>query len=514
MEAQGTLSSEPANLSAGIIENSMDAIVTTTLGGIVTSWNPAAEKIFGYGPREMIGRSILAIIPPDRVDEEKLVIAAVARGQRIPPFHTERIHQNRERLHVSLTQSPLRDGEGRVAGAATILRDITAIRKLEDQVGEMRRLESLGQLAAGFAHEFNNSLAIVLGYIGLAEGAVRAAEQAGVADTLAKAAAAAQDAAMVTRQLMAFGRQQLLQMQQLDLGELLRQMAPDLQAALGPEIEQVLELPPAPLLCNGDAPSLRLSIMNIALNARDAMPAGGRFRVRLAGDDRVVNRAGAAGGATRYARLELADRGRGIRPEHISRLFQPFFTTKPIGEGTGLGLAAAYGTAAQHDGWIEAESEWGVGTIFRIYLPLTAQAAIAIPPAGDPAAAGEAKAGVRILYIEDDEDVRRFIGRALGLMGYEVFAAGDGREALRFWSEQKDKIDLVVTDVMMPGEMDGLELIQHLRRERPDLKVLITTAYDDEVFGERGVRADTVLRKPYNLTRFNATVQSLLGRAG
>jgi len=254
-------------------------------------------------------------------------------------------------------------------------------------------------------------------------------------------------------------------------------------------------------------------VMNIAVNARDAMPSGGRFRVKLAGDDRVVARAGAAGGATRYARLELADTGRGIRPEHISRLFQPFFTTKPIGEGRGLGLAAAYGTAAQHEGWIEAESEWGVGTIFRVYLPLLTPEAGADRAPGTPAAGGEAPARVRILYIEDDEDVRRFISRALGLMGFEVYAAGNGRDALRFWSEEKDKIDLVVTDVMMPGEMDGLELIQHLRRERPDLKVLITTAYDDEVFGESGIRVDTVLRKPYNLTRFNATVQSLLGRA-
>jgi two-component system cell cycle sensor histidine kinase/response regulator CckA len=514
MESREGQGSEAADLIAGVVENSMDAIVTTTVGGIVTSWNPAAAKIFGFSAQEMLGRSILTLIPSDRIDEEKLVSAAVTRGQRIPPFYTERVHRNRQRLHVSLTQSPLRDRAGRVVGSSTILRDITAVRKLEEQVGEMRRLESLGQLAAGFAHEFNNSLAIVLGYLGLAEVSARAAEQAAVADTLGKAAAAAQAAAMVTRQLMAFGRQQLLHLQPVDLAGLLREMAPELQGILGPKIEQVIELAAAPLICSGDAASLRQMIANLALNARDAMPTGGRFRLRLAGDDRVVNRAGAAGGATRYARLEVADTGRGIRPEHISRLFQPFFTTKPIGEGRGLGLAAAYGTAAQHEGWIEAESEWGTGTIFRVYLPLVAPKADPGPQPGEPAAAAEpAKAPCRILYIEDDEDVRRFISRALGLMGYEVYAAGEGREALRFWAELKDKIDLVVTDVMMPGEMDGLALVQHLRRERPDLKVLITTAYDEEVFGESGIRADMVLRKPYNLTRFNATVQSLLGRS-
>jgi two-component system cell cycle sensor histidine kinase/response regulator CckA len=379
---------ELATRLAAIVESSGDSIVSATLDGVVTSWNAAAERMYGYAAGEIIGRSTSVLIPPDTVAELMPILQRVRQGERIEHFETRLRRKDGSIIEVSLCDSPTRDASGAVVGISAITRDMTERnraeaerRALEDRLRQSERLESLGQLAGGIAHDFNNLLSAILNFA-----AFVAEETADRPEVLADAEqiqAAAQRAARLTRQLLIFSRRETPRLQTLDLNAIVADIHNLLSRSIGAHIE--LRTEPAQDLpaIDADRGQVEQVLLNLAINAREAMPRGGTLTITTSlaelrdGDGRL--HPGSSPG--RYAELAVADTGTGMSPQTAARIFEPFFTTKPPDQGTGLGLSTVYGIITQAGGHMHVETAEGAGTTFRLYFPATGQAAAAAPAA-------------------------------------------------------------------------------------------------------------------------------------
>lgn len=371
------------------------------------------------------------------------------------------------------------------------------IRQQLDQLQQARKMESVGQLAAGVAHDFNNILTIIQGNASL----LVSDEQTSPAQAnLATAILEASDrAATLTRQLVFFSRKQRMQLRVLDLNEVTRELMKMLGRVLGEQIELEFsgerDLPPV----RGDRTMLEQVLLNLTVNARDAMPHGGRLRLAT-GRVEISEAAAQQNPEARQGLavvLEVSDTGCGIPPEMLPRIFEPFFTTKEIGKGTGLGLATVYGIVKQHSGWVQVKSAIGQGTAFQIFLPPCSEQQAAEPPL---AAARSMRLGNgRILLVEDEASVRALLQDFLTSSGYRVFAAQTAVEAEQIWRNQAGQIDLLLTDVVMPGGISGFELAEILQREAPHLKVIFTSGYSQELSSGRFHFREGVsyLPKPY-----------------
>ena len=481
---------------AAIVTSSSDAIAGKTLDGVITSWNAAAERIFGYPAAEMIGDTVFKLIPPEYHAEERDVLARVRRGEQVEFSHAERIRKDGRRIWISLSVSPVRDGHGTITGAASIKRDITEQKLLEDRVRDTQRLQAVGQLAGGIAHEANNQMSVVLGGAhfllrrsDLSEGARSDVEQIRLA---------AERTAAITRQLLAFSRRQMLELREVDLNEVVQSIGPVLQRSLTENQGLVIR----PALQGGtvraDPRQLEQVLLNLALNARDAMPDGGTLTIEtgeLSLTGAIAEHEGLAPG--RYQTLIVTDTGKGMDQATRDRAFEPFFTTKEVGQGTGLGLSVVHGIVNQTGGHIRVESAVGKGTSFKVYFPLAvadAAPGTAVPspppPGPDP--------GAVALVVEDDLQVRGMAVRALADAGYRTLEAADGQAAMEMVRRHDGRLDLVLTDVGMPG-MSGYELARRLRQQRPALPVLFMTGYGDRDQRERGSGgvAGVVIQKPF-----------------
>ncbi len=393
---------------------------------------------------------------------------------------------------------------GAAGDAATELRgimvDVTDQRLLEEQLRQSQRLDAVGQLAGGIAHDFNNILTVIQGYTSLLS-MEDPTHGESVREAVEQIAKAAERAAGLTRQLLAFSRRQVLRPTGLDLNRIVGDMTRMLRRTLGEHIDlHVHEDPKLPSV-HADAGMMEQVLLNMVLNARDAMPAGGRLTISTSVEEItpafVRDHPDATSG--RFVCLRVTDSGTGIAPDDLARVFEPFFTTKEVNKGTGLGLATAYGIVRQHRGWITVESEQGVGTTFRIYLPIGDPSP---EPAPEPVAAPATTlpGGTEtVLIVEDEEPVRQLARRVLENAGYTVHEAADGPAALAVWEAHKHEISLVVTDMVMPGGMTGLELATSLRRERAHMPVVITSGYSSDVFGHELEQRDglSFLQKPY-----------------
>ncbi len=573
---------------AAIVASSSDAIIGKTLDGVVTNWNAAAERIFGYSAGEMVGQSIYRIIPEDLHQAERDILDRLRRGESVAFAETERMTRDGRRIWISLSISPIRDVAGRVTGAASIKRDITErkqaeaeLRRREEQVrlahqaarlgswrwdlatdtvtwdDELRRLweldpgqevrryqdflarvhpedreeveravrharetggnldhefrvllpdgrvrwladmgrvtldaagkplylagvcmdvterrtveehlrdaqriQTVGQLAGGIAHEANNQMTIILGAL---QFLLRRSDLPLAArQDLAFIRQAAERTASISRQLLAFGRKQLLQLQDVCPDQVVRAIEPVLRRSLAEHHELVLNLNLARGRVRADPRQLEQVLLNLTLNARDAMVEGGVLTVETTEED---------GSAV----IVVRDTGHGMDAETLKRAFEPFFTTKQVGQGTGLGLSVVHGIVGQTGGRIRVESEPGRGTTFRLYFPMVAPEPD--PQDGDGDTVPEGAGGVA-LVVEDDPLVRTMLTRGLAEAGFSTLEATQGREALDVIRSHTGRLDLVITDLGMP-EMDGYALARRLQAERPTLPILFISGYGD-----------------------------------
>jgi signal transduction histidine kinase/CheY-like chemotaxis protein len=399
--------------------------------------------------------------------------------------------------------------------------DITDMLNLEAQFRHAQKLESVGQLAAGVAHDFNNVLTVIQGY---AECLIaRGTGDQSTATALKQILDASKRASSLTRQLLTFSRKQVIQPRVLDLNSVLANVSNLLLRLLGEDI--ALEFDYAQDLPHqeADAGMLEQVVMNLVVNSRDAMPKGGVVRIKTAGVkiDETYAQKRSESRPGRFVCLTVTDTGCGMDAKTLERIFEPFFSTKEVGKGTGLGLATVYGIVKQHEGWIEVESQPGTGTTFRVFFPAASGTVEpALPavnaPVAAPVVSGSSNGSNKesILVVEDEPVVRELVCEILRQHQYTVFEAGTGGQALQAWDEQNGKIDLLMTDMMMPEGMTGKELAAQLRSRKPDLKVLYTSGYSPEAIGREYGKGDTAfLPKPYLPPQMLQLVRQCLEKA-
>jgi PAS domain S-box-containing protein len=608
---------ERERLFSAVVESSTDAIITKDLGGTITGWNRAAERLFGFTAAEAIGKRIDLIVPPDRRAEVNQILSRIGRGEAIEHHETVRLHRNGSEVHVSLSISPIRASTGQIVGASKIARDVTETRKTEKaltqeieerrrifetsqdlilvtdtkgtfvqvspssmtilgylpeemighpalefihpddlestrqemraarsgrqmrnfearhlhkdghavtltwmgtwsepvrrhffvgrdltekhaaeaQLRHVQKMEAVGQLTGGVAHDFNNILTVITGTIGILTEAV--ADRPHLVSISKMIDEAAERGASLTKHLLAFARKQPLQPRDVDVNALVLETAKLLHPTLGQQIEiaPVLAEDAWPALV--DPNQLTTAILNLSLNARDAMPAGGKLTLETDNiflDERYASLHSEVMPGN-YVRIAVSDTGSGIPADDLEKVFDPFFTTKEVGKGTGLGLSMVFGFVKQSNGHIKIYSEKGHGTTVKIYLPRAT--GLDQTPAellASPKIQGGREA---VLVVEDDPLVRRYVVTQVESLGYTTLEAANGAEALNIIGSAA--IDLLFTDVIMPGPMNGRQLVQEALKQRPLLKTLFTSGYTENAIVHHG-RLDSgvlLLAKPY-----------------
>jgi two-component system cell cycle sensor histidine kinase/response regulator CckA len=444
-------------------------------------------------------------------DPASLMAVRAAAEQGREPAEALRLADGRR---IELTANPQRL-DGVTLGWVFRFRDVTERHLLEEQLRQSQKMEAVGQLAGGVAHDFNNLLTIVRGNLDLLRDDVTLSGDAHeLLDEVGRAAARAAD---LTRQLLAFGRKQTLRVSVFDLGETLTGIEPMLRRVIGANITLSADRDASATPVRADRGQLDQVVMNLVLNARDAMPAGGAIRLttRLV---RVSEARTVALGdvmpAGAYAELAVADTGSGIASDDLSRIFEPFYTTKPVGQGTGLGLAMVHGIVRQSHGFIDVESARGIGTTMRLLFPVAVEGAVAKAAVQPPAAAPAPAPGSQtILVAEDETAVRRLIKTLLRREGYTILEAANGREALEIIGSHPGPIHLVVSDVMMP-ELTGTALSRELRKERPELPVLLISGYTTpEGLGEADLAGGGFLGKPFTTDALSEAVRTAIAAA-
>ena len=382
--------------------------------------------------------------------------------------------------------------------------------RAEEALRQAQKMEAVGQLAGGIAHDFNNLLTVIRGYVECLVSQVPSTPDVG--EALREIDAAADRAAKLTSQLLMFSRKKRMQLESLNLNVVIAPLASLLRRLLGDNIAVEIETGIAPLFTRADPVMIEMVIMNLAVNARDAMPQGGRLTIRT-GEMEIKpgeRHADASARAGRFACISVQDTGCGIAPEVLPHLFEPFFTTKEIGKGTGLGLASVFGIVKQHAGWIEVQSEPGHGATFRIFLPVCGQP----PGPANHASASAAVAGGQetILLVEDEHPLRRLARTVLQRRGYRVHEAASSAEALSLWNELGSSVQLLLTDMIMPGSMSGRELAEELLKKKSGLKIVYTSGYSADVTNATIKLEDGVnfLPKPYEPEKLLQTVRRCL----
>jgi PAS domain S-box-containing protein len=480
ISAQEALSASEANYRS-LVERSPDGILLHRDGAFVYA-NPTALKLLGAeNPEQILGRSVFDIVPQENADlVRQRIEQATVRGPA--PLLEQKIRRlDGTFLGVEATSIPL-TYEGKPA-VQTVMRDITERRQLEQQLRQSQKMEAIGQLAGGVAHDFNNMLAVIHGN---AELLLMNPSQhtAQTRDCLKQIIAASERAANLTRQLLTFSRKQVMQSRPLVLNDVIADLTKMLRRIIGEHIDlQCLYGAQLPFV-QADAGMMEQVLLNLAVNARDAMPGGGQLLITTdtASFDAAYARAHPEAAAGDFVALTVSDTGTGIVPEHLPHIFEPFFTTKEVGKGTGLGLATVYGIVTQHLGRIEVSSKPGVGTAFKIFLP-----AIATPVSVSVAAQAEAslpRGTETILLVEDEGGVRMIFRRVLESHGYKIYEATTAEEALGFWRTRAKEIALLLTDIVMPLGVTGRDLADQLRAQEPALKVVLMSGYSADVIGK------------------------------
>ena len=482
-------------LLATAIEQSAETVFVTDPQGRIIYANPAFEEVSGYTVAEAVGANprILGsgLHAPASFDE---LWSTVASGRTWSGRIVNR-RKDGQLYTEDVTISPVRDRSGRIANYVAVKKDVTRSLEIESQLLQAQKMESVGRLAGGVAHDFNNILAVILSSVRFAIEAVPAEGE--LRSDLLEIESAGERAAALTRQLLAFSRKQMLAPEVLDLNGLVRSLEKMLRRVVGEDVNLVPDLAPERLLVRADPVQIQQVIVNLVVNARDAMPGGGTLTIR------TRNAEGPS-----QVQLQISDTGTGMDEATMACLFEPFFTTKEAGKGTGLGLSSAYGIVRQSGGSIRATSQPGKGTTIEVMLPRTeedAGQAAAGPSAGDLAGTET------VLVVEDDASVRGAVRRMLAKAGYAVLVAENGLEGLARCREHEGDIHLVLADVVMPT-MNGQAFRERLHQERPATRVLLMSGYTDEKLCSNGVLASDVgfIAKPFNVETLLQRVRQVL----
>ncbi len=505
---------EARDFLQAIAENSADGIVTTDPRGRITSFSPGAEDLFGRRAADVLGTRITAYYEGG-LDEGRAIMQRLRADQRIPEYETPLRRQDGSTVPTSASMSLLRGPDGTVVGTLGLFRNITerkrsedALRHSEDQVRQLQKLEAIGRLAGGVAHDFNNLLTIILGRAELL------LTQLPPKDPLRRdielTYTTAQRAAALTKQLLAFSRKQMLEPKVLDPNAVVSGMASMLARLIGEDIDFAYRPGADVGYLRADPGQLEQVIVNLVVNARDAMPAGGRITIETANVDlaepNASERHEVAPGS--YVMIGISDTGTGMDAATRARIFEPFFTTKALGKGTGLGLSTVYGIVKQSGGGISVYSEPGEGTSFKIYLP---RVEAVEPESAELPPAVVASGSETVLVVEDQDDVREFVREILGGYGYRVLDACDPTEALLIAERLTEPLHLLLADVVMP-QMNGRELADRLTSLRPELKVLYMSGYAETAIVHHG-RLDpgtVFIQKPFTPAALAGKVRALL----
>jgi len=526
-------------LLAAIIDSSDDAIISKCLDGAITSWNPGAQRMYPNEPHEVLGKNISLIVPTDRREELAEVLARVGMGEPVEHHKTKRVHKDGTILDISITISPIHDTAGQIVGASVIGHDITyrlslerEQKRLEDIQAEVERMqleaqlhqsrmESLGQLAGGVAHDFNNLLGVILNYAAfVAEELTSAAatptgsEWEGPLKDVKQIQLAAERAALLTRQLLSFARREVVQTRAISLNSAITRMEQILRRTIGEQIELVISLAASLPMVMADPGQIEQIVLNLAINARDAMPAGGILSIDTALREISENEGSVAGipdGS--YVYFRVGDTGVGMPAEIQDRAFKPFFTTKPRGEGSGLGLATVYGIVSQSGGYTRIYSDEGVGTSITILLPAAAHDAVPDEVGGHVDGLKPLVGTETILIVDDEEGQREMTQRILNRNGYTVLTACSGAQAIEIATSHVGPIDVLLTDVIMP-EMHGPTVAKEVRNLRSDVRVLFMSGHAQPVLATEGLLGTEFLlvEKPFDEAKLLQNVRKVLDR--
>ena len=497
---------------AEIVQSSDDAIIRKTPEGTIVSWNGGAERMYGYSAEEAIGKPISFLCAPEQRDEIPAILEKIRRNERVEHLECVRARKDGKKIRISLTVSPIRDVSGEIVGASAIARDITESKQMEDMFRQAQKMEAVGRLAGGIAHDFNNLLGVIIGYSEIFE------ERLGKNDPLKPKAEqikkAGQRAAALTRQLLAFSRQQVIEPTVLNLNAVVADTLKMLNRLIGEDIDLVAILEPELGLVKSDQGQIGQVIMNLSVNARDAMPQGGKLTIATANVelDEVYVRLHPPALPGSYVMLAVSDTGCGMDRETQTHIFDPFFTTKEQGKGTGLGLSTVYGIVKQSGGAIWVYSELGLGTTFKIYLPRVTEGVRLLEQGNrrnDIARGWET-----ILLVEDSQALRELARELLEDSGYTVLEAAGGADAIRMADQYQLPIHLLITDVVMP-EMDGRTLGERMILTYPGIKVLYMSGYTDDAIMSHGVLGTKIslLQKPFSIISLTSKVREVLGMA-
>lgn len=497
-----------------------DGVLATDAEGRVTFMNPVAEVLTGWRSEAAAGQAADVVLQlVDEVSRQPLanrVKSALWRGE--PPVQDAAVllvARSGGVIPVDYSVSRLTDQHGRVSGVVVAFRDIRqrrlaedAARRAEDQLRHGQRMEAIGHLACGIAHDFNNLLTVINGY------ADALVEEGGwdprVARMLAAIHKAGTRSTMLTSQLLAFSRKQTPETQAIDLNQLVGGLDEMLQRLIGEDVTLQTRLDPRIGAVRADGGQIEQVVMNLVLNARDALPRGGRVTVQTSPvtfDEPTASPNAIPCGD--YVLLSVADTGIGMKPNIREHIFEPFFTTKELGKGTGLGLATVYGIVRQAGGHILVFSAVGFGTVFKVYLPVAATAADAN---NGRAVSPDPTGSETILLVEDDPDVCEFASLAISHFGFKVLTAQSGAEALALCETYPGRIDLLVSDVIMPI-MNGPDLAEQVRRVRPGTRVLFLSGYTDDVVAGRGLATDAFMQKPFSSDGLARKIRDVLDAA-
>ncbi|MDF0665416.1 MAG: response regulator [Nitrospira sp.] len=496
----------------GILTSIGDGVIATDEGGRVRFMNPVAERLTEWTEADALGREVLEIF---QIVEEQTrqpvpnpVLVALATGSPANlSQNTILIGRAGTEFLLDDIAAPIRNVNGRVEGAVLVFRDVTERRRLEEHLRQAQKMEAIGRLAGGIAHDFNNIMAVVM-WFGelLLAGTQRAKQRQELARNILEVG---KQGAMLTRQIMAFSRKQLLMPFALSLNTVLRDMGPMVKSLIGSGIELVVELAPDLALIKADPSQIGQVVLNLAANAHDAMPKGGRLVVTTANVE-LTSQQHPDVTPGRYVLLSVHDSGSGMSEDVLSHIFEPFFTTKDAGKGTGLGLATVYGVVKQSRGHIAVSSKVGQGTTFRVYLPVVKEAPTKpSSPSIQPATKGHET----ILIVEDHDTVRNMIVMLLQQHGYTVLEASNGSEGLAVAENHRGPIHLVITDLVMP-KLAGREMADRLTALKPGLRVLFMSGYTEDVVIQQGVESSTVdlLHKPFDIAALTQKMREILDR--
>jgi two-component system cell cycle sensor histidine kinase/response regulator CckA len=492
------------------VEQSADLVIITDRAGTIEYVNRAFEVVTGYTQREVLGLTPRILKssqhPPEFYQQ---IWQTVLSGE---VFHGVLINRkkNGETFIVEKTITPLRDGDGQITHLISNDRDISDRRRLESQLQMAHKMDAIGRLAGGVAHDFNNLLMVISAYAELMQDSLSSGHP--LLRNIHEIMKASKRAADLTRQLLAFGRKQMQALQLLDLNHVLKDISKMLPRLIGEDIQLTIVHGRNIGCVKADPLQIEQIVMNLAANARDAMPDGGKITIETASinldEDYVQKHSIVPIGD--YVLLAVTDTGQGIAPEHLSHIFEPFYTTKAEGKGTGLGLATVYGIVKQNGGFIWVYSEPGLGTTFKIYLPRLKKEAGNTKPVAKPVQ--ESPRGIEtILLVEDETAVRQSTGEFLRLSGYTVVEAKDGEDALRVAKNHAGTIDLMVTDVVMP-HLGGAKLAAQLASTRPTMKVLFVSGYAESTVLRHGPIdvTNSFLQKPFGLKSLAIKIRQVL----